>query len=135
MSPVLLSAPVRRNLRALLGGHLVTYALPLLTTPFLARTLGPAAWGVLAAAQAFALLCALLIEFGFDLSGAREAARRQTDRAGLGQLLSGITTAKVVLTGAAALLTLAAQQLVPVFREQPLLLWAAFGWAAAQAWN
>lgn len=135
MSPALLSAQVRRNLRALLGGHLVTYALPLLTTPFLARTLGPAAWGVLAAAQAFALLCALLIEFGFDLSGAREAARRQTDRAGLGQLLSGITTAKVVLTGAAALLTLAAQQLVPVFREQPLLLWAAFGWAAAQAWN
>ncbi|MBX8464006.1 hypothetical protein [Deinococcus sp. RIT780] len=73
-----------------------------------ADPLGPAAWGVLTAAQVFALLCALLIEFGFDLSSAREAARRQTDRADLGHLLSGITTAKLALTDVAALLTLAA---------------------------
>ncbi len=131
----LLSPQVLRNAAALYGVHVVTYALPLLTTPFLARTLGPGAWGALAVAQAFALLVALLIEFGFDLSGTREAARRQDDPASLSALLSGVTLAKLLLTAAAALLTLAAQQWIPAFREQPLLLWVTFGWAAAQALN
>lgn len=131
----LLSPQVLRNAAALYGVHVVTYALPLLTTPFLARTLGPGAWGALAVAQAFALLVALLIEFGFDLSGTREAARRQEDRASLGALLSSVTVAKGLLTVTAALLTLAAQQWVPAFRQEPLLLWVAFAWAAAQALN
>ena len=131
----LLSPQVLRNAAALYGVHVVTYALPLLTTPYLARTLGPAAWGALAVAQAFALLVSLLIEFGFDLSGTREAARRQGDPAALGALLSGVTLAKLLLTAAAALLTLAAQQWIPAFHGQPLLLWVAFAWAAAQALN
>lgn len=131
----LLLPQVIRNMTALYGVHLVTYALPLLTTPFLARTLGPAAWGTLAVAQAFALLLALLIEYGFELSGTREAARVQGDRAALGTLLSGVVTAKVMLTVAAALLALGAQLAVPAFRAHPALLWISFGWAAAQALN
>ena len=42
-----------RDLAALYGVQLVTTLLPLLTVPFLARTLGPGTWGALAVAQAF----------------------------------------------------------------------------------
>lgn len=124
-----------QNVAALYGVHAVTYLLPLLTTPFLARTLGPAAWGGLAIAQAFGALLGLVVEYGFDLSATREVARARETPAKLAELLAAVTAAKALLALLALLGAAAAQQLVPAFREQPVLLWAAVLWALAQASN
>lgn len=124
-----------QNVVALYGVHAVTYLLPLLTTPFLARTLGPAAWGLLAFTQAFAATLGLVVEYGFDLSATREVARAQSDRVRLAALLGGVTGAKALLALLAALGALAAQQLVPAFRAHPALLWAGVLWAMALASN
>ncbi|UBV44315.1 oligosaccharide flippase family protein (plasmid) [Deinococcus taeanensis] len=123
-----------RNIAALYGVQIATYLLPLLTVPFLARTLGPQAWGALAVAQAFGGMVGLLIDYGFDLSATREVARVQSDPARRAELLSGVLGARLLMTLIAAALTLLAQAAVPALNH-PLLLWAAVAWGAAQASN
>ncbi|MFC4427046.1 flippase [Deinococcus navajonensis] len=121
-----------RNIAALYGVQMATYLLPLVTVPFLARTLGPQAWGALAVAQAFGGMMSLLVDYGFDLSGTREVARVQDQPARRAELLSGVLGARLVMTLCVAALTLVAQATVPAL-QQPLLLWAAVLWGVAQA--
>ncbi|MVN87156.1 oligosaccharide flippase family protein [Deinococcus sp. HMF7620] len=123
-----------RNIAALYGVQLATYLLPLLTVPFLARTLGPQAWGALAIAQAFGGVVCLLVDYGFDLSATREVARAQDQPGRRAELLSGVLGARLLMTLGVAGLTLLAQATVPAL-HQPLLLWAAVAWGAAQAFS
>lgn len=122
-----------RDLAALYGVQLVTTLLPLLTVPFLARTLGPGTWGALAVAQAFGGLVGLLVDYGFELSATREAARVRDDRERLAELLAGVLGAKALLALAGLGLAGLAGALVPTLREHPALLWASVGWGLAQA--
>lgn len=112
------------NLAALFGVQAATYVLPLLTTPFLARVLGPTALGLLVFAQAFGGLLGLLVQYGFDLSANREVARARGDAARLAGLLSGVMSAKLLLTLPALALALVASVAVPALRAHPELLWA-----------
>ncbi|MFC4637077.1 flippase [Deinococcus hohokamensis] len=123
-----------RNIAALYGVQIATYLLPLLTVPFLARTLGPQAWGALAVAQAFGGMVGLLVDYGFDLSATREVARVQDLPERRAELLSGVLGARVLMGVCVAALTLVAQALVPAL-HQPLLVWAAALWGVAQASN
>jgi polysaccharide transporter, PST family len=43
-----------QNIVALYDGQICTYALPLMTFPYLARVLGPSGWGSVVFAQAIA---------------------------------------------------------------------------------
>src|ERR1700719_1330634 len=63
------------NVIALYGVQACTYALPLLTFPYLAHVLGPSGWGVVVFAQAIGDVIACVVEYGFDISGARETSR------------------------------------------------------------
>lgn len=98
---------------ALYGVQAMNFAVPLLTLPYLARTLEPTAWGNLVFAEAFARYTAMLVEYGFQLSATRDIARTRhqpEQRAGhVGGVLGG-----------QLLLALAALATIP-----PLLLWAA----------
>lgn len=58
----------------LLGTQYAAYVFPLITLPYLARVLGPAAWGRVVAAQALSFFCFLCVDFGFSLVGVREMA-------------------------------------------------------------
>jgi PST family polysaccharide transporter len=60
-----------RNILALYGVRAVDQLLPLMVLPYLARTLGPANWGVFAIAQAFAIYGIVTVEYGFNFSGTR----------------------------------------------------------------
>ena len=66
---------VINNLFSMYGIYCSTYLLAVVTVPYLSRTLGPAAWGLLAAIQSFAGCLLLAVEFGFTYSGIKEAAR------------------------------------------------------------
>ncbi|WP_102127677.1 flippase [Deinococcus planocerae] len=123
------------NLAALFGVQAATYVLPLLTTPFLARVLGPTALGLLVFAQAFGGLLGLLVQYGFDLSANREVARARGDSARLAGLLSGVMSAKLLLTLPAVALALLASVTVPSLRAHPDLLWASVFAALAQSSN
>src|SRR6204780_3813558 len=65
------------NVLALYGVQACTYALPLLTFPYLARVLGPSGWGVVVFAQAIGDVIASIVEHGFDISAARDTSRHR----------------------------------------------------------
>src|ERR1700722_17424643 len=63
------------NLITLYGVQAATYAMRLLTLPYLARVLGPSVWGVVVYAQAIGAVIASVVEYGFDISASRETSR------------------------------------------------------------
>jgi PST family polysaccharide transporter len=85
------------NVIALYGVQASTYALPLLTFPYLARVLGPSGWGIVVFAQAIGVVIASVVEYGFDISASRETSRQRNDPERLSALISGVLGAKSLL--------------------------------------
>ena len=85
------------NIIALYGVQICTYALPLITFPYLARVLGPAGWGSVVFAQAIGVVIAVFVEYGFDISASRETSRHREEPRHLSELISGVLGAKVIL--------------------------------------
>src|ERR1700735_4425369 len=75
----LLDSGFLHNVIALYGVQACTYALPLLTFPYLARVLGPSGWGVVVYAQAIGTVITCLVEYGFDISASRETSLHRAD--------------------------------------------------------
>lgn len=73
------------------------FLIPLATLPFLVRTLGPAAFGSFGMAVAFSGYLQILLEYGFWLSGTKQAVRCLNDPDRLSQLYWSIHGAKILL--------------------------------------
>ena len=112
------------NVVSLYGAYLVNYVVPLVTVPYLVRTLGAAGWGLVAMAQGFGSYLNLVVEYGFNLSGTREIARHSDSPGRIGDLVAGVTAAKMLLAGASVALAAVLQFAVPVLRANPRVLWA-----------
>lgn len=112
------------NVVSLYGAYLVNYAAPLVMVPYLVRTLGPAAWGLVAMAQGFGNYLNLVVEYGFNLSATREVARHQDSPERIADLVAGVTAAKLVLAMGGAALAVILQHAVPALQAQPRILWA-----------
>jgi polysaccharide transporter, PST family len=121
------------NLIALYGVHVARYLLPLIVVPYLARVLTPSGWGTVAFAQGFSLYLTLIVEYGFNLSATREIARSKGDHHRISDIIAGVTGAKFILSAISILISLLLLKWVPIFREQPLLLWSATFAAVAQS--
>ena len=106
--------------------------LPLVSMPFLARTLGPQAWGRVAAAQGFAMLAGLFVEYGFNLSGTRRVARCREDAPALRRAFSALLTAQLALLAAACSVAMLARPWVPFLAQDPALAAAALLWMVPQ---
>jgi PST family polysaccharide transporter len=87
-----------QNVIALYGVQACTYALPLLTIPYLARVLGPSGWGIVIYAQAIGTVIACVVEYGFDISASRETSLHRTDPGRLSELISGVLGVKSLLS-------------------------------------
>ncbi len=124
---------ILHNIAALFSVQIASYVIPLLLVPYLARVLGPSGWGRLAFAQSFSAYLALVIEFGFGLSGVREVARNRDNPERLGQLIAGVNGAKLVLALACGCVALALAPHLQIFRSAPRLAWAAFALALCQS--
>jgi len=122
-----------QNIVALSAAQIATYMFPLITVPYLARVLGVAGWGVVAFAQAFGAYLTLVVEYGFSLSGTREVARHVGNEEKLAEIMAGVQGARVLIMVGAIVVAFAARWVVPIFRAQPDLLWAATFSALVQA--
>lgn len=111
--------PVAQNAIALGWVQLATFVLPLVTLPYLARTLGPRALGVLVFAQAFSGFVYLLSEYGFGLSAGRDIAARRGDEQPPDDIVAAVQGAKLALFALTVLLGAVALLLVPNFRDSP----------------
>jgi PST family polysaccharide transporter len=115
---------VRHNAIALYLVHGVNLFLPVMTVPYLARVLGPHAWGVVVAAQGLAVWISVVGEYGFSLSATRAIAQ-ESDPSRVAKIVADVSAAKVGLAMAAVPLGLVAAAAIPVFRNNPeLVVWA-----------
>lgn len=136
LQPVQLARHVLvHNALSLFGVQIASYIVPLITIPFLARTLGVTGWGMVAFAQAFGSYVALIGEYGFALSATREIARYRDDREKLTAILAGVLGAKGLLALASLVVAVVARRWVPIFFEHPALLWTAMFWGLSRAFS
>jgi PST family polysaccharide transporter len=126
---------VINNVFSMYGIYCSIYLLAVVTVPYLSRTLGPAAWGILAAVQSFAGCLLLAVEFGFTFSGTREAARAGGDRNSLREVVSAVLGAKFVLALLCCGAALIVEWSMPLFREHPGVFWWGIAWAVFQGSN
>ena len=117
---------------ALYGVQLCRKALPVIIVPFLARTLRPAGWGLVAFMQALGDFLVLAIEFGFSFSGTREIARFRDDPPKCGEIMTGVLSAQVVLATACVLCATVVASLIPILHAHPLLVATGLCYAVAQ---
>jgi PST family polysaccharide transporter len=77
--------------------HAANLILPLLTFPYLVRTLGIEIYGLTIFAQAFISYFSLVAEYGFVFSGTREISLNKTNKKHLTRTYNSIMTARFVL--------------------------------------
>jgi polysaccharide transporter, PST family len=123
------------NVIALYGVQACTYALPLLTFPYLARVLGPSGWGVVVFAQAIGDVIACVVEYGFDISGSRETSRQRNDPQRLSALIAGVLGAKSLLAMVCIAGALFSRRFTHHIAPSLALFWASSIWGACQGIN
>ncbi len=121
--------PIARNAAVLYLQQAASYILPIVTIPYLARVLGPHAWGVVVFAQGFSAWLSRLLEYGFNLSATRDVAGHRSDTERVAGIVSGVLGAQVLLAIAAGLAALIAGLTVPSFQGRTLYL--VLAWLAA----
>ena len=127
-----------RNILALYGVRAVEQLLPLMVLPYLARILEPKGWGLFAIANAFAMYGIVTVEYGFDFSGTRAVASARAvtaRRRQLAELVTGVFVAQLMLSAVVIGAALVVRLVVPVFQDQPALLWAGLAFAILQGFS
>jgi PST family polysaccharide transporter len=123
------------NVLALYGVQACTYALPLLTFPYLAHVLGPSGWGVVVFAQAIGVVIASVVEYGFDISASRETSRQRNDPQRLSALVSGVIGAKTLLAVVCIAGALFSRRFTHNVAPSLALFWASTIWGVCQGIN
>ena len=123
------------NVIALYGVQACTYALPLITFPYLARMLGPSGWGVVIFAQAIGDVIACVVEYGFDISASRETSRQRDDPARLSELISGVLGAKSLLALVCIAGAVFSRRFTHHVAPSLALFWASTIWGVCQGIN
>src|SRR6202453_1314723 len=124
-----------QNIVALYGVQICTYALPLITFPYLARVLGPAGWGSVVFAQAIGVLIAVFVEYGFDISASRETSRHRGEPRHLSQLISGVLGAKVILAALCICGAVFSRRFTHHVAPSLALFWSSTIWGICQGIN
>jgi PST family polysaccharide transporter len=105
---------------------------PLITLPYLTRTLTPANLGLLLFSQAYASIATLIVLYGFDFSASRDIAQSAEDRDRVQEIVAGVLSARIALIGVSAAVTVLAGLAIPLFRDHPSYLAAAWALSVAQ---
>lgn len=88
---------VLRNFLALGFIQITNYGLPILTMPYLVRTLGIANYGLLAFAQSLGQYFKLIIDYGFDLSATRAISLAQDEHDARSRAFSNVLWIRLAL--------------------------------------
>jgi len=124
---VALRSSIAKNAASLYVIEFANYVLPLITMPYLVRTLGPERYGLVAFGQGVIAYFTIFVDYGFTLSGTRKISVRHNDSTAISQIAFNIWVAKALLctTGFALLLVLVSA--VSKLQEVRMLLFILYG--------
>lgn len=88
---------LRHNIAALGSVQIANYIVPLLTVPYLTRTLGIDAWGEIALAQVVFLYFILLVDYGFSWSAVRQIAEERSNPVAVSKIFNATWAAQWIL--------------------------------------
>ena len=112
------------NIAALASVQATSYLIPLITLPYLTRTLGVEAWGEIALAQAIIGYFSIVTSWGFSWSATRKIAAARDNGPQLARVFAATWSAQWVLTTMMTLILLALVVFVPFFQKNKFLyLW------------
>jgi PST family polysaccharide transporter len=123
--------PIAQNVIGLYWLQIATFVVPLITLPYIARVLGPSAFGLVVFSQGFSFVLMAIIDWGFTYDGVRAVAERRDDPAELTRVVDRIRGAQLLLAAASVLIALGALVVVPKFASHPVFL--LLSWLAAVA--
>ena len=116
-----LSHRLAKDVLILFGVQISGYLLPLITLPFLTRVLGPANFGLTALGTALVLYFAVVVEWGFGVTGIRQIAIVQDDPDQVSKTYSTIMACKLLLMAAGFVVMAALLAAIPRLRAYWLL--------------
>ncbi|WP_225049589.1 oligosaccharide flippase family protein [Priestia megaterium] len=105
------------NFLALFSMQLVNMLLPLLTLPFLGKTLGPSGFGLVMFSQAFIQYFVLITDFGFNLSATRQISINRDNFTKINQIVNAVYVIKLLLLLLSILITVIIVLFFSQFRE------------------
>jgi polysaccharide transporter, PST family len=114
------------NFFSLSAVQAATYLIPLITVPYLLRTIGTEKYGLFAFASAFAAYFQVIIDYGFNLTGIRDISQNRNDPGILSRILSEIISAKLVLLLVSCVVAAAAINFVPRLSKDAMVYYWVF---------
>jgi polysaccharide transporter, PST family len=120
-----MSRKVLKNFFSLAILHVASYAVPIITVPYLTRVLGAVGFGNLAIAQAMVQYFILLVDYGFNLSSSRAVAASVEDPLRISEVFWSTLYTKgclVALSGGILLLC----GMLPVVEHLRPVIWGSF---------
>jgi PST family polysaccharide transporter len=123
--------PVSRNVISLYWLQIAQFIVPIVTLPYMARVLNPAAFGLVVFTQGFAFVLIMFIDWGFGFTGTRSIAENQGNRDGLSKVVQRVRGGQLLLAAASLPVTVAGMLFVTKLNHHPGFVMMA--WVAAVA--
>lgn len=114
---------------------MISLLFPIITIPYLIKTLGAANYGLLAYHQYLGQFVLVVLDFGFPLYAVSEVARRSEEPEALGTFLSDVYLVKLAVLGLALLALGVAIGMSRIFQWNGISGWLLVAFAGAAAFN
>ena len=98
------------------------YVFPLITMPYLARTIGTFGLGKIAFAAAIIVWIQTIADWGFNFTATRDVAQCKDDKEKVSHIFTNVLWARCLLALASGILLLVATILIPSFKESWLII-------------
>lgn len=121
------------NLFSLTSIQLLNYLLPLITMPYLVKTIGIDKYGLLSFAQATIQYFILLTDYGFNILGTQQIAVAKNNTTKRNKIFNQIMQAKLLLIFVSIILLFFMGILIPKIRENSMLYVLLFGMVIGNA--
>lgn len=102
--------------------QVVGYVFPLITLPYLARTIGKEGLGNIAFASAVIVWIQTISEWGFNLTATRDIAKNRNDINKVSEIFSNVIWSRIVLMLSGLCILLVLIVTIPLFEKERLLL-------------
>lgn len=110
----------------------VNYILPLLTFPYLVKTIGVEKFGILAFATSSIMFFQVLTDFGFNLSATKEVSIYRKDSVKLAEIYNSVMTIKLLLFSLSFIVLLLIINFIDKFETNKMIYIYTFGMVLGQ---